>query len=106
MKTLELASDVIAGSTTFAGLIIVYVGSVATAYSAYESEAQGAVKARFRRRATLAGIGVGVAALAAATAILGKWASCNAAVAVSVFLLLGTLVWGVAVTFETIREIR
>jgi hypothetical protein len=49
--------------------------------------------------------GVIAAALSAAAAILGKWASCGAAVGVSVILLLITLAWGVGVTVETVREI-
>ncbi len=106
MKTIELASDVIAGSTTFAGLIIVYVGAVAASFGGFEKEAKGAVAPRLRRRARNAAIGVCLAAIAAALAILGKWASSNLLVELSIFLFIITLAWGVAVTFETVREIK
>jgi len=105
MKTLELASDVIAGSTAFAGLIIVYVGAVSAAYGSYTTESQDAVRGQFKKKATFASAGICVAALAASMAILGKWASCNGAVAISVVLLVLTLLWGVAVTIQTVREI-
>ena len=105
LKTLELAGDVVAGSTAFAGLIIVYVGSVASAFGSYDAEAQGVVRKQFRRRAILASGGIVTAALAASFAILGKWASSNAAVGIAVILLIATLCWGVAVTVETVREI-
>ena len=105
MKTLELASDVVAGSTTFAGLIIVYVGGVAASFASVDPEAKSTVAPGLRRRAKIASVGVACAALSAAFAILGKWASSNFLVELSILLLLTTLGWGVAVTFETVREI-
>jgi hypothetical protein len=47
MKTPELAADIIAGSTVFAGLIIVYIGSVATAYASHTKPEQSTVRPRF-----------------------------------------------------------
>ncbi len=106
MKTPELASDIIAGSTTFAGLIIVYVGAVATAYSSYQKTEQKTVRGRYRRRAMIATAGVALAASSAAMALLGKWASSNWMVGLAAVLMLLTLAWGVGVTIETVREIR
>jgi hypothetical protein len=83
MKTLELATDVIAGSTTFAGLSIIYVGAVAASYGSYPPEDQGPLRARFRRRAAMGAIGVGIAASAATLAILGKWAAIQGVVGAS-----------------------
>ncbi len=106
MKTPELPSDVIAGATTFAGLIIVYVEAVASSLNGFDREARGVVGPKLYRRARNAGVGVAVAALAAASAILGKWASSNTAVEASIILLLATLGWGVGVTIETVREMK
>ncbi|WP_428531947.1 hypothetical protein [Rhodopila sp.] len=71
-----------------------------------DGEARGAVRQRFRRRALVAAIGVGLAALSATLAILGKWASFNGMVETSVICFIVTLAWGVGVTVETVREIR
>jgi len=106
VKTPEMAGDIIAGSTAFAGLIIVYVGSVATAYSSYEKQEQKSVRAKFRRRAGIAGIGVGLAAASAALALLGKWADSNWMVGLAAILMVITLLWGVGVTVESVREIQ
>lgn len=106
MKTIELASDVIAGSTTFAGLIIVYIGAVATSYGGYDRRAQAAVRDRYRRKAAIASVGIGIAASAACSALLGKWASSNFGVALGAVLMVATLICGVAVAVETVREIN
>jgi hypothetical protein len=106
MKTPELAGDIIAGSTAFAGLIIVYVGFVATAYSGYEKGEQRSVRAKFRRRGAIAAIGVALAASSAALALCGKWASSNWMIGVAAILMIITLAWGVGVTIESVREIR
>jgi hypothetical protein len=106
VKTPELAGDIIAGSTAFAGLIIVYVGSVATAYSGYQKTEQKSVRAKFLRRASIAAIGVGLAALSAALALLGKWAESNWMVGTAAVLMIVTLAWGVGVTAESVRELR
>jgi len=105
VKTPELAGDIIAASTAFAGLIIVYVGSVAAAYGSYQKQEQKTVRARFRRRASIACIGVGLAAASAALALVGKWATSNWMVGTSAVMMLLTLAWGVGVTVETVREI-
>jgi hypothetical protein len=106
MKTPELAGDIIAGASAFAGLIIIYVGSVATAYSGYRREEQRSVRAKFRRRATIGAVGVGLAASSAGLALCGKWASSNLLVGSAAILMLVTLLWGVGVTVASVLEIR
>ena len=106
MKTLEMASDVIAGSTTFAGLIIVYLGSVSTAYGGYSKVEQRTVRPQFRRRASFACAGIVLAGLAALLALLGKWAASRGMVGISVILLAITLAWGIGTSIQTVREIR
>lgn len=105
MKTLDMADDVIAGSSAFAGLIIVYVGAAAAAFDGYDAEAQGAVKEKLLCKAKFGAAGVGIAALAAIFAVLGKWASYAPAVGFSVFLLVITLLWGFGIAVATVREI-
>jgi len=105
MKTLELASDVVTGSSAFAAVIIVYIGSVATTFSSYTKPEQGSVKVRLRRRALMGCIGVGLAALAASCALLGKWASSKGLVGTSAVLMVITLAWGVGIAVEMWREI-
>lgn len=106
MKTIELADDVIAGSTAFAGLIIVYVGSVTSAYSTYTKQEQRSVRSLFRRKATIGCIGVAVAAISAASALLGKWSSCNGLVGFGAILMIVTLLWGVWTAVDAVRGIK
>ncbi len=94
MKTLELASDVVTGSSAFAAVIIVYVSSVATTFSGYTKIEQRSVKDQLRKRALWGCVGVGLAALAAACALLGKWASSKGMVGTSAVLMVITLFWG------------
>jgi hypothetical protein len=106
VKTPELAGDIIAGSSAFAGLIIVYVGSVATAYSGYTREEQRTVRPKLRRRAAIAAVGVGLAACSSTLALCGKWASSNWMVGLAAILMIFTLAWGIGVAIESVREIR
>jgi hypothetical protein len=55
---LSLTGDVIAAGAALAGLILVYLGSVATGYAGYERTQQGTVRASFQRRAWFGVVGV------------------------------------------------
>jgi peptidoglycan/LPS O-acetylase OafA/YrhL len=70
---LGLTGDVIAAGATLAGLILVYLGSVAVGYAGFDPTAQPTVRASFQRRAWFSVVGVVLAISASGTAVLGKW---------------------------------
>jgi uncharacterized membrane protein len=103
---IELASDVVAGATALAGLVLVYLGAVASSFGSYEKQAQGAVRAAHQRRAWFAFLGVFCAIVAAALAVLGKWAENRCVAAASIVFLLVALVWGAITALLTALEVR
>ena len=106
MKTIGMASDVVAGSTTFAGLIIVYLGAITADFASYTKPEKKAVVNDFRRKAAVGCGGVCLAASTAALALLSKWAEWRGGVGLSVIGMVLTLTWGAATAILTLREIR
>jgi len=105
-KPIELSGDVVTGASTLAGLFLVYLGNVATAYGTYDREAQSVVRHSFQRRARLAVIGIIFAILAAGLALLGKWDGSNGVAASAIVLLLAALVFGVVIGVVGAQDIR
>jgi peptidoglycan/LPS O-acetylase OafA/YrhL len=100
------AGDVIQGATALAGLLLVYLGSVATSYSAYEKAQQASVRASFGRRAWFACIGTVLAILAAMLA-LGAKALNNPCMAwAATVIILIALAWAIACAVLSAWEIR
>jgi hypothetical protein len=102
----EVAGDVVTGATALAGLILVYLGSVASGFAGFEREQQATVRHGFQRRAWFSFVGMVLAISAAMLALIGKWLQ-NACVAGSaIVLLLIALIWGISLALLTAREIR
>jgi hypothetical protein len=102
----ELGGDVVAGATALAGLILVYIGSVAVGYGTYERQAQATVRSSFQFRAWFAFAGMTLAILAGMLGLVGKWLHNSCVAAAAIILLLLALVWGIIVALFTVREIR
>jgi uncharacterized membrane protein len=105
MKGLEVASDVANAGTPLAGLILIYIGTLVTAYTSYDATERKSVREKFLHRAYMALVGLLLALLAAALAIVGKWLGSECAADVSVWFLMAAFVWAVLTTVATIREI-
>jgi hypothetical protein len=60
-----------AGGTALAGLVLVFLGGILTAYDSYETEDKSAVAATYKRRAWLAFAGFLFALLAATSGLIG-----------------------------------
>jgi hypothetical protein len=106
MDGLSVSGEVVTAGTALAGLILIYIGSLATSYGGYQPQEQKSVLLRFLGRAWLAFVGFFLSLLAAALSIIGKWlgSACTADVAVWVLLL--AFVWTVFATVQAIREIK
>jgi hypothetical protein len=103
---LSLGGDIIAAGTALAGLILVYLGSVANEYASFERTAQGAVRAAFTQRAWFAAAGVVLAISASGIAILGKWLNQSCLVGAAAVLLSLALLWSVLIAVLLAREVR
>jgi hypothetical protein len=103
---LGLTGDVIAAGAALAGLILVYLGSVATGYATFERTQQGAVRASFQRRAWFGVVGVVLAIAASGTAVLGKWLSHVCVAGSSVILLALALIWVVVTAVLIALEVK
>jgi hypothetical protein len=101
-----LASDVVAGATALAGLILVYIGNVSSAFAAFTREQQSTVRVAHQVRVWLAFVGFISAVTAAGLALIGKWMNSGYAVGASVILLLLALTWGAGTAFMAAWDVR
>jgi hypothetical protein len=69
---IEVGGDVSAAAVALAGLLLVFLGYLSTTFDSYARQEQGAVRARYQRRAWLAFAGFTFAILATAFGIAGK----------------------------------
>ena len=101
----DIAGDVAAGATALAGLLLVYLGSLATGFGSYDTTQQHSVRASFQRRAWFGFIGLVFAIVAAALALLGKWINVDEMTSVAAVLLLFSFGWGIVTALLTVQEI-
>jgi NAD/NADP transhydrogenase beta subunit len=102
----SVTDDVVAGTTALAGLILVYLGNVASGLASFEEDERGAVRATYRFRAWFAFAGMVIAIVSTMLAITAKWSN-SACIAVwAIVLLFLALFWGIALAFLTAREIK
>jgi hypothetical protein len=103
---LDLASDVIAGGSTLAGLILVYLGSVMTGFGGYETAAQDAVRTSYQRKAWLAVIGILFGLAASGFALVAKWQAISWMAGLSVWLLIIALLWAALTAILSALEVQ
>jgi hypothetical protein len=101
----EIAGDVISGGSALAGLILVYLGSVATGYSSFSAVQQPSVKVGYQRRAWFAFSGFVIAILSVGCALFGKWMDADWLSISGAVLLLISLTWSVITALFTALEV-
>ncbi|EXS71416.1 hypothetical protein BF95_03890 [Sphingobium sp. Ant17] len=101
-----VAGEVVTAGTALAGLILIYIGSLVTAYGGYAATEQKSVKLRFLGRAWVSFVGFFLALLAAGLGVLGKWIASPCTGNVSVWVLLLAFGWAIFATVQAIREIK
>ena len=102
----DIAGDVVAGSTALAGLLLVYLGSLATGYGGYDATQQHSVLVPYKRRAWFAFGAITIALVSAGTALFGKWADADWLTSIAAMLLLFSFCLGVVTAFLTVQEIQ
>jgi hypothetical protein len=89
---LSVAGDVVAASVALAGLILVYLGTISTAFDSYQKKEQVTVLGKYRRRAWFAVLSFALSISAAALALIGKWVGIKCAALAAIIILLFALI--------------
>lgn len=107
MNGVGASGEVVTAGTALAGLILIYIGSIATAFEARQPGGErNAVRIAFLARAWTAFVGFAFALLAAGLGVVGKWLSSPCAGNVSVWVLLAAFIWALFATAQAIRGIK
>lgn len=102
-----VAGEVVTAGTALAGLILIYIGSLATAYEARQPGGErNAVKLAFLYRAWLAFLGFFLSLFSAGLAVVGKWIASQCVGNVSVWFLLAAFAAALFATIQVIRGIK
>jgi hypothetical protein len=101
----SISGDIISAGTFLAGLILVYLGNLATGYGSYTADQQSAVRVKFRRKAAAAFWGVVISIISVAFALASAWFDCAYFLLASVGLLAIIFVCGIVFAFLTFQEI-
>src|SRR5687768_15587351 len=106
MDGTAVSGEVVTAGTALAGLILIYIGSLVTAFGGYQAQEQKSVKLRFLTRAWTAFVGFFLALLSAGLAVAGKWLGNVCVGNVSVWVLIAAFAWAIFATVQAIREIK
>lgn len=87
-SAITIAGDIAGAATALAGLLLVFIGAVTSAFDSFEPAAQSTVRGTFRWRGWLALVGFFFALGAAGLSLAGKWNNSYCLV-VSATVLLG-----------------
>lgn len=107
MNGIGVAGEVVTAGTALAGLILIYIGSIATAYDARQPGGERtAVRPVFQARAWTAFVGFFLALLSAGLSVIGKWLNSACPANVAVWVLLAAFGWAIFATVQVVRGIR
>jgi hypothetical protein len=103
--SLSIAGETVAAATALAGLVIVYLGNLHSAFTHLPEEKQGRVKAQFQKRARIAFEGVEISLVAAALGVFGKLRCSELVADLSTVFLAVAFFWAFRVARMTRREV-
>jgi Kef-type K+ transport system membrane component KefB len=105
----EIARDMLAASTTLAGLLIVFLGGLVARYEGLDEKQKRIIGPTFRWRGTLAFIGFLAASSSAVMCIISHALSSDLAADVAAVLLGGALVaviWAAILVYGQLHDLR
>lgn len=105
-SAVNVAGEVASAATALAGLVLVFLGAIASSYGTYEKTAQAAVRGRFQTRAWFAFVGLVLSLLAGLLAVVAKWLTNECAGLAAIVLLFIALIWVLLAALSAVREIR
>jgi len=106
MDGTSVSGEVVTAGTALAGLILIYIGSLVTAFGSYEPTEQKTVRFKFFARAWMSFVGFFLALFSSGLAILGKWLPSPSTSNVAVWFLLAAFGWATFAVIQAIREIK
>lgn len=107
MDGVSASGEVVTAGTALAGLILIYIGSIATSFDARQPGGErNAVKLAVLTRAWIAFVGFFLALFSAGLGVVGKWLANPCIGDVSVWMLLAAFGWAVFATIQVIRGIK
>lgn len=98
---ISVAGDAIGAATALAGLILVYLGSLAASYASFEPQEKRSVRLKHRRRAWFAFAALLLSLLAAVLGVAAKWLPCEwlaDAAVIILFVSFGCAAWTALMT--------
>jgi hypothetical protein len=105
-SALPVMGEVAGSATALAGLILVFLGAVATTFDSYQKAEQNSVKARYQRRAWFAFVGFVFALVSALLALAAKWLAIECIALAALVLLSLALIWVLFSALSAVREIK
>jgi len=107
MDGIAVAGEVVTAGTALAGLILIYIGSIATAFEARQPGGErNAVRLAFLGKAWVAFVGLFLALFAAGLSVIGKWLGSACPANVAVWILLAAFGWAIFAAVQIIRGIK
>ena len=102
----EIAGDVASSSGTLAGLILVYIGALATGFGGFEPQERRTVAGSYQKRAWFAYVGFVLFLMSVALALTGKWLAVDGLPVAALALLIFGLAWVLVTATLTVLEIK
>jgi hypothetical protein len=105
LNSVSIAGEVVTAATALAGLILVYLGSLASDYASYQPQEKKTVKPKIQKRALVSFVGLIISLSSAFLGVIGKWIPSENVSDVSTMLLLVAFAWGAWIAYMTFAEI-
>ncbi|MEH6718941.1 MAG: hypothetical protein V7704_08690 [Aurantimonas endophytica] len=105
MDGVAASGETVTAATALAGLILVYLGSLAASFGTFQPQEQKTVRPRYQKRAWVAFAGLAIALLSASLGVLGKWLPNECMANAAVIILLVAFAWGIGIALLTAQEV-
>lgn len=103
---LDIAGDVSSAGAALAGLLLVFMGSIATSFEGYQKSEQRSVLSRFQTRIWFAFAGFLFAIVATFLGIFSKWQKIESLTDIAVILLFISFLGVIAAAFVAARDVK
>lgn len=106
MDATHIADQVLTASAAFAGLLLVSISNVVTAYESYPTEAQPAIRSRYRWRGWFSFGGFAISLLSALSALAFYWISSDWLIDASAAFLVLALASAFVAALISVKDIN
>jgi hypothetical protein len=106
MDTLGIAGDIASAGTALAGLLLVFMGSIATSFDTYEKTEKRTVLSRYRYRIWFAFLGLLLSLIAAVISLIAKANGWGFGAWVAFWALLVGFVFAIAAAIRAALDVK